>query len=137
MIRVGSTITMEAWDMKYKPNSDWNHAWGAAPANIIPRFMWGIKPSLPGFKKVEIKPQLSRLSTCKIKIPTSRGTINAEYKLKGNNDKLYIIELPQGMQGDFVISQPTRAKIILNNKKVKANNGVIPLNTGVNRIEIK
>jgi alpha-L-rhamnosidase len=41
MIRVGSTITMEAWDMKYKPNSDWNHAWGAAPANIIPRHLWG------------------------------------------------------------------------------------------------
>src|SRR5690606_24731475 len=41
MIKVGSTITMEAWDMKYKPNSDWNHAWGAAPANIIPRHLWG------------------------------------------------------------------------------------------------
>ncbi|HLP74017.1 MAG TPA: hypothetical protein VK155_14020, partial [Bacteroidales bacterium] len=27
MIRSGSTITLEAWDMKYKPNSDWNHAW--------------------------------------------------------------------------------------------------------------
>lgn len=34
MIRSGSTMTMEAWDMKYKPNSDWNHAWGAAPANM-------------------------------------------------------------------------------------------------------
>jgi len=30
MIKNGSTIAMEAWDMKYKPNSDWNHAWGAA-----------------------------------------------------------------------------------------------------------
>ena len=36
MIRVGSTITLEAWDNKYKPNQDWNHAWGAAPANLIP-----------------------------------------------------------------------------------------------------
>ena len=36
MIRVGSTISLEAWDNKYKPNQDWNHAWGAAPANIIP-----------------------------------------------------------------------------------------------------
>ena len=49
MIRTGSTITMEAWDMKYKPNSDWNHAWGAAPANIIPGYMWGIAPATPGF----------------------------------------------------------------------------------------
>ena len=44
MIRSGSTISMEAWDLKYKPNSDWNHAWGSAPANIIPGYMWGIRP---------------------------------------------------------------------------------------------
>ncbi|HSV99199.1 MAG TPA: trehalase family glycosidase [Sedimentisphaerales bacterium] len=28
---VGTTITLEAWDNKYKPNQDWNHAWGAVP----------------------------------------------------------------------------------------------------------
>src|SRR5207253_8512957 len=27
---VGTTMTLEAWDQKYKPNQDWNHAWGAA-----------------------------------------------------------------------------------------------------------
>ncbi|HEX7366600.1 MAG TPA: sulfatase-like hydrolase/transferase, partial [Pelobium sp.] len=47
MIRVGATMAMEAWDMKYKPNSDWNHAWGAVPANAIPRLMWGIQPKTP------------------------------------------------------------------------------------------
>ena len=35
MINLGSTITMEAWDAKFKPNLDWNHAWGAVPANMI------------------------------------------------------------------------------------------------------
>lgn len=32
MIRTGSTITMEAWDKLYKPNLDWNHAWGKVGA---------------------------------------------------------------------------------------------------------
>ncbi|MFK7981076.1 MAG: sulfatase-like hydrolase/transferase, partial [Saprospiraceae bacterium] len=41
MIRVGSTITLEAWDYEYKKNLDWNHAWGAVPANVIPRGLWG------------------------------------------------------------------------------------------------
>src|SRR5664280_366879 len=67
MIRSGSTITMEAWDMKYKPNSDWNHAWGAAPANIITRYMWGIQPVEPGFTKAVIKPQLNQLTFSTIK----------------------------------------------------------------------
>ena len=49
---VGTTITLEAWDNKYKPNQDWNHAWGAAPGNIIPRKLMGIEPLEPGFKKV-------------------------------------------------------------------------------------
>jgi len=43
--------------MRYKPNSDWNHAWGAAPANIIPRQLWGIQPKVPGFKVVHIRPK--------------------------------------------------------------------------------
>src|SRR5439155_19763851 len=44
MLAVGSTITTEAWDEKFKPNLDWNHAWGAAPANIIPRYVLGVRP---------------------------------------------------------------------------------------------
>ncbi len=39
MLRQGSTLTMEAWSLKAKPNQDWNHAWGAAPANLLPRFL--------------------------------------------------------------------------------------------------
>ena len=38
MIDQGATMTMEAWSLKAKPNQDWNHAWGAAPLNIIARF---------------------------------------------------------------------------------------------------
>ena len=48
MIRVGSTISLEAWDDKYKPNQDWNHAWGAAPANIVPRRLMGRGCCCPG-----------------------------------------------------------------------------------------
>jgi hypothetical protein len=103
MIRSGSTITMEAWDMKYKPNSDWNHAWGAAPANIIPGYMWGITPATPGFGRVVIKPQLGNLKYSKITVPTIRGTITAEFRDKGKT-KQYLITLPGNMEGDFEVS---------------------------------
>ncbi len=63
MIRIGSTITLEAWDNKYKNNLDWNHAWGAVPANVIPRGLWGIKPKTPGFGIATIKPQMSKLKS--------------------------------------------------------------------------
>ena len=137
MILVGSTITMEAWDMKYKPNSDWNHAWGAAPGNIITRFMWGITPLTPGFGKAQIKPQLSNLTYSKIKVPTSKGTIISEYKVNNKNTKVYLIELPKGMEGDFVITAKNFIKMYLNGKKISVDIGPIKLKPGLNKIEFK
>jgi hypothetical protein len=75
MIRVGSTITLEAWDNKFKGNQDWNHAWGAAPGNIIPRFLLGVRPLEPGFKKVLVKPMPGPLESASSVIPTIRGPI--------------------------------------------------------------
>ncbi|RNC64980.1 alpha-L-rhamnosidase [Proteiniphilum sp. X52] len=79
MIRAGSTITLEAWDNKYKPNQDWNHAWGAAPANLIPRKLMGIEPLEPGFRKIRIKPQPDSLKSAQIRHPTIRGDITASF----------------------------------------------------------
>jgi len=120
MIRSGSTIAMEAWDMKYKPNSDWNHAWGAVPANIIPGFMWGIIPAGPGFSKTVIRPQLSSLKFSKVMVPTIRGSIIAEFKDTGKL-KEYVISIPANMECDLVI--PGRDPI--------------RLNSGINKIEFE
>ncbi len=78
MIRLGSTMTLEAWDAKYKANLTWNHAWGSAPANIIARKLMGIEPLVPGFKKVRIRPQTGSLSNATVRIPTIRGPIGVE-----------------------------------------------------------
>lgn len=75
MIRAGATITLEAWDAKYKPNLDWNHAWGGAPANILPRFALGVTPLTPGFGVVQIKPRPGALTQIAGTIPTIRGPI--------------------------------------------------------------
>jgi hypothetical protein len=132
MIRSGSTITLEAWDMKYKPNSDWNHAWGAAPANIIPRHLWGIIPAKPGFSKAIIKPQLASLTSSFIEVPTIRGIIKAEYKInKGKRE--YSIILPANMTADFIIRDENKS-INLNGKNTTSVNGKIFLRPGFNRI---
>jgi hypothetical protein len=133
MIRYGSTITMEAWDMKYKPNSDLNHAWGAAPANILPGCMWGIAPVEPGFAKAVIKPQLGRLKKSSISVPTIRGTIKAEFSDNGKT-KEYLISLPGNMRCDFILNGIK--SVILNDRKVNAEKGVFSLNPGRNKIII-
>jgi alpha-L-rhamnosidase len=75
MLNVGSTVTLEAWDHRYKNNLDWNHAWGAAPANILPMWLAGVRPATPGFGKAIIAPQPAGLTHLQVKVPTPHGPI--------------------------------------------------------------
>lgn len=76
MIRVGATMTTEAWDLKYKPGDmSWSHAWSASPAHIVPRLIMGIQPAEPGFGKIIIKPQPGDLKWAKMKLPSIHGDI--------------------------------------------------------------
>ena len=79
MLRIGSTITTEAWDDIYKPNQDWNHAWGAAAANIITRRLMGVEPLEPGFRRIRIKPQPGSLEKASIRVPTIRGSVEVSF----------------------------------------------------------
>lgn len=75
MVDSGTTITWEAWDQRVKPNQDWNHSWGAAPANLISRYVLGAQPLKPGWSQVIIQPNPGRLTNAEGKIPTPRGPI--------------------------------------------------------------
>ncbi len=120
MIRVGSTISLEAWDNKYKPNQDWNHAWGAAPANIIPRKLLGVEPLLPGFEKARIKPQIGSLAYVKAKVPTVRGAIEMQIDQTSVKYQLQVI-IPGNMQAEIYLPKPNRKnfKINCNGKLLK------------------
>ena len=83
MLALGSTITLEAWDPAFKPNLDWNHAWGAAPANIIPRGLMGLEPLEPGFTKMRIHPQPGLIEKAEAVIPTISGPVGIAYDTAG------------------------------------------------------
>ncbi|MCU0407555.1 MAG: alpha-L-rhamnosidase [Bacteroidales bacterium] len=136
MIKAGSTITLEAWDMKYKPNSDWNHAWGAAPANIIMRGLWGIVPAKPGFEEVLIKPRPGSLESCSISVPTLKGSIRAAYRLVSREVKEYRIVLPANTSGYFVLPAGSAKNIRVNGKKIKTPSDKITLHPGETLIGI-
>jgi hypothetical protein len=81
MIRTGSTMTTEAWDVKYMPDlMGWSHAWSASPAHIIPRKLMGIEPAEPGFGKISFKPQPGNLTQATLKLPTIRGVVLCSFK---------------------------------------------------------
>ncbi len=133
MIKVGSTMTLEAWDIKYKGNLDWNHAWGAAPANLIPRMMWGITPTKAGYMAATIKPQLADLTDSSISVPTLQGEIDGQYRAK-DGVKEYKIYIPANMQATFEVVE--EGVIILHDGD-RCNGKTISLHSGNNIIEIR
>jgi hypothetical protein len=102
MLELGAGMTMEAWDLKFKPNLDWNHAWGAAPANTIAFNLMGITPIEPAFKRVLIKPQIGSLKKAVITLPTPQGEIKES--IEQSNGKYNIhLTLPQNILADIMI----------------------------------
>ncbi len=91
-----ATITTESWDPEQKDNMSWAHPWATAPANIIARRLFGIRPVEPGWKKFEIKPQPASLSWAKIKVPTPKGTIEAGVERDSDGGFILRFSSPEG-----------------------------------------
>ena len=100
MIDAGATIAWEAWDAKYKPNLDWNHAWGGAPANILPRYLLGVTPLTPGFGVARIRPQPGSLARVEGTVPTIRGPIQVLWNHHPGESPTLGVSLPGNMQAD-------------------------------------
>lgn len=95
MLNSGTTITWEAWDKQFKPNLDWNHAWGAAPANLLPRFVLGVEAAEPGWTKAVIAPCSGGLQWARGTVPTPKGPIMVDWEVK---DRLRLqLSVPAGM----------------------------------------
>ncbi|MDP6524636.1 MAG: alpha-L-rhamnosidase C-terminal domain-containing protein [Kiritimatiellia bacterium] len=120
MIAVGSTVTLEAWDWKYKNNLDWNHAWGGAPANIIPRYLMGIRPLEPGFKKVLIRPQPGALEKASVKMPTIHGPVHVEFENKKGEPFRLKVKVPSGVTPRVEVPSEKKegAQVEINGKRV-------------------
>jgi alpha-L-rhamnosidase len=131
----GTTITLEAWDQKFKPNQDWNHAWGAAPANLIPRKVLGIEPVEPMFSKVLIWPRCagrsSTITWARGKVPTPKGPISVGWEVSVKAIQVKV-ELPAGTTGRMCLPQDWGKRVTVDAKVIESDsrNGVIEFEVG-------
>ncbi|MBO5897429.1 MAG: family 78 glycoside hydrolase catalytic domain [Clostridia bacterium] len=98
----GITIAPEAWCVEEKPNMTFSHPWGASPAALIVRGMFGIQPTRPGFHKFEVWPQIGSLPYAAIRVPTVKGTIAVSI---GQNNEAY--------EAEVVVPPNTKATVYL------------------------
>lgn len=119
MVRHNATITYEAWDDKFKNNQDWNHAWGAAPANIIPRRLLGVMPLEAGFSRMAIHPQTSSLENIEAKVPTVRGEVTLVINSTSRGYALQV-EIPANTSAEVVLPQLSEVKELRINGRKRA-----------------
>jgi len=81
--KLGATLTGEAWDPSIKINMSFSHPWATAPANVIPRGMFGIIPLEPGFARFQIKPQPASLQWATLNTPSIKRPIRVAFKQTG------------------------------------------------------
>ena len=120
MLRTGSTMTTEAWDTDYKNNQDWNHAWGAAPANIIVRKLMGIEPLSPAFQTIQIKPQPGTLNSAQLQLSTLYGKINVAFNKTAAHFQLKTSIPPNTTAVVYLPKQTENDQLLLNGKSLKA-----------------
>lgn len=78
MMRMGATITAEAWNMGVKPNMDWNHSWGATALSAVAWGLLGVRPLAPGFSRILVAPQPGPLKRLRAVVPTRAGPVRIE-----------------------------------------------------------
>jgi hypothetical protein len=130
MLNSGTTITWEAWDNKYKPNQDWNHAWGAAPANLLPRYVAGVRPLQAGWSSIIIQPQPASLTKISSKVPSPKGPVEVKWD---KTSKTWNFSLPDGISATLDLPATASQKAYIGTKVVEATfaNGRLRLNEPV------
>jgi hypothetical protein len=133
MLRVGSTMTTEAWDEYFKPNLTWNHAWGAAPANIIPRKLFGIEPLEPAFEKIRIRPQPADLEMVEIKKPTIKGPVHGKWLLRDNYFTL-TITIPANTEAEIWLPTSDPAEVTGNGNPIQESQDISLLESETEKV---
>ena len=132
MIDLGSTMTLETWDPKFNRSLTWNHAWGAAPANVIARDLIGIRPASPGFRDIVIQPRIGKLAKASLKMPTPRGDVSVAIE-NGTSFRMKI-ETPQGTTTRVIL--PRSGELQVDGKNLGEKGEVTGLISGVHSIEV-
>jgi hypothetical protein len=96
----------------------WNHAWGAAPANLISRYILGVRPLQPGYSEILIAPQLGALAWVRGKVPTARGPVVIEAKA----EKAYTLDviIPSSAKARIQVPRRKRGQLLLDGQPPSA-----------------
>lgn len=99
MLDAGATTFWENW-----MEGIWSHchAWASSPLYHLSQQVLGVIPTEPGWRRVRIAPLVAGLEFARGVVPSPLGPIHVEWEMVEDDQMVVNIDLPEGMQADFV-----------------------------------
>lgn len=83
------------------------HPWGGAPTYIFSEYVLGVQPTAPGFEEWLFAPVvLDGLTWARGRVPTPRGSIQAEWEVHDGVSVVLRVRAPEGTKGVVGLSLP-------------------------------
>ena len=97
------------WTAQADSGQQWSHC-AVAPLYIAYHGLAGIRPLLPGFKRVEIHPQLADLEQLALTAHTVQGPL--QFAARGKpGDRELTLELPSGCEGEIILRREEKVSL--------------------------
>jgi alpha-L-rhamnosidase len=101
-VRLNNTL-QEDWQAKPDSGDQWSHC-AVAPLYIAYMGLAGIRPTAPGFGRVEVRPQPADLDFLELTARTVRGPLF--FRSEGKKARRDLaLELPSGCEGELVVAR--------------------------------
>jgi alpha-L-rhamnosidase len=99
-VKLNNTL-QEDWKAAPDSGAQWSHC-AVAPLYLAYTDLAGIRPLTPGFKRVEIRPQLADLEQLELTAHTVQGPLRFAARGKAGEREL-VLELPAGCTGELIL----------------------------------
>jgi len=128
MIEWGATTFWEtfagrflSWVTAAAPTRSHCHAWSAAPTYFMSRYLLGVSPLEPGFKRALVAPNPVDLAWCEGEMPTPAGGVCVNWRRSPDEFRLMVTP-PEGIAVEVVLPVSAKAfpKLVINGAEASA-----------------
>ncbi|WQF89339.1 Putative six-hairpin glycosidase superfamily, alpha-L-rhamnosidase domain-containing protein [Colletotrichum destructivum] len=79
------------------------HAWSTWPVFLLPQYVVGVRPLVPGWRRVQVAPVLSGIESARYRTQTPQGRLEVEVRSNEAAGVMYVtVTVPDGVRADIV-----------------------------------
>ena len=80
----------------------YNHGWSGGPLTLLSKYVAGVAPSAPGYRKFRVVPQPGGLTQVQATVPSLLGPFTVSYTIEDGHMDLHLT-IPEGTEGEVLL----------------------------------